>query len=149
MCLYAVCLEQQPQMYSSVFSNELFVCVLGSKFHFQTCLGWILLLCGLPSLASKCQRSGYLDPSSPEILSAPAESLENALNLVVLPWLSRSGMMGGHLALELQRFKQAPISCTRRVSLFLDVSSVWHRGLDIGWGGLNVWLLQQEPLKEA
>lgn len=55
-------------------------------------------------------------------------------------------MMGGYLALELQGFKQAPISHTHQVSLSLDVSSVWHRGFDIGWG-LNVWLLQQEHLR--
>lgn len=32
------------------------------------------------SFVSKCQRSGCLDPSSPEIPSAPEESLENALD---------------------------------------------------------------------
>lgn len=69
-------------MYSSVFSNELLFCV-GVQGPFPE-MSWVNSSpVWTTSLVYKCQRSGCLDPSSPEIPSTPEESLETVLNLIV------------------------------------------------------------------
>lgn len=80
------------------------ICCLsrGTAPNVQLCLlKWAFILCWDPrsisrdvlgeffscvdylSFVYKCQRSGCLDPSSPEIPSTPEESLETVLNLII------------------------------------------------------------------
>lgn len=115
-----------------------FYFVLGSKFHFQRCLGWILLLCGLPLFCfqvskirlswSKFSRSSFYTRRKIGKCSKPDSFFH---------YSSHSGMMGNHLAIELHRLKQAPKFPILQVSLLFSVSFVWRCALDTWLGFLK------------
>ena len=130
MWFCAVCLEEQLCLLKWAFilcwsPSSISRDVLGEFFP------WVDDL----SFVSKCQRSGWLDPSSPEILSTSEESLEHALNLIFFfHYSSHYGMMEDRLAIELQWLKQAFNFPILQVSLLLNVSLIWHGDLDT-WVG--------------
>lgn len=122
-------------MYSFIISNELLFCVgVHSKFHFQRCLGWILLQCGLPLFC--CQVSKIR--SSWSKFSRNSFYTRREFGKCSQPFFhysSHYGMMGDHLAIELQWLKHASSLPILQVSLLLNVSLIWHCDLDT-WVGI-------------
>lgn len=126
----------------------------GTAPNVQLCLlKWAFILCWGPSsisrdvlseffsyvdslsFVSKCQRSGCLDPSSPEVPSTPEESLENALNLIVfsitLPILVWWEIVWPLNYTDLSRHPNSP--CCRSVCSWMCPSSGVVL-LTLGWG---------------